>query len=78
VRRKRCFLICSHIVREGFIIGWLKALFEGKHGKKSMIKKNVDWASANMEQILNWLQIDGTGKASTWWAEPLIVIGQAL
>jgi hypothetical protein len=43
-----------------------------------MIKKKVDWASANMEQILHWLQIDGTGKASTWWAEPLIVIGQEI
>jgi hypothetical protein len=56
----------------------LKKLFEGKHGKKSMIEQRAYWASANVEQILNWLQVDGVGKASKWRVEPLIVVSQEL
>jgi hypothetical protein len=56
----------------------LKKLFEGKHGKKSMIEQRVDWASANVEQILNWLQVDGADKASKWSVKPLIVVSQEL
>jgi len=56
----------------------LKKLFEGKHGQKSMVDQRADWASANVEQILNWLQVDGAGKASKWRVEPLIVVSQEL
>lgn len=56
----------------------LKKLFEGKHGQKSMIEQRTDWASANVEQILNWLQVDGAGKASKWSVKPLIVVSQEL
>lgn len=59
----------------------LKKFFQGDNGKKSAIKKveeRVAWVHEHVEEVLTWLQLDGTGKASRWRVEPLIVVSQEL